>query len=136
VRSGRKDDLRFWLSAAATALALIAVVVSVVDGAQEALAFFIVAAAAGGLQTWAARELFIGLRRRISIGIAVAWLIAAAWIGVLLLMYLGASRPPPEPEATYIGLTATVYHLVALYGGAVLVSLSAFLRGRTYAWGK
>jgi hypothetical protein len=40
------------------------------------------------------------------------WLIAAAWIGVLLLMYQSASRPQPEPEATYLGLTATIYHLV------------------------
>jgi hypothetical protein len=40
-------------------------------------------------------------------------------------MYQSASRPPPEVEATYFGLTATAYRLVALYGGAVLVTIAA-----------
>ena len=47
-------------------------------------------------------------------------------VGVLLLTYLGASRPPPTPEATYLGLTATLYHLVGLYGGLVLMLGGAF----------
>jgi hypothetical protein len=43
-------------------LALVAVVVSLLDDAQEALAFFIVAAVATALQMWAARGPFVGLR--------------------------------------------------------------------------
>lgn len=119
--------MRFRLSAAATALALVAVAVSLLDNAQPALAFFIVAAVAAGLQMWSSRGPFVGLQRWISIGVAVVWLIAAVWIGVLLVMFQSALRPPPEPEATYLGLTATIYHLGALYGGAALVNLSAFL---------
>lgn len=119
--------MRSRLSAVAAILAGVAVVVSLVDDAQEALAFFAVAMVLATLQTRAAREPFVGVRRRLAMGIAVTWLVAAAWIGVLLVVYQAASRPPPEPEATYLGLTATAYHLVALYGGAVLVSLSAFL---------
>ncbi|MBA3779204.1 MAG: hypothetical protein H0X16_07900 [Chloroflexi bacterium] len=85
------------------------------------------AAVAAGVQAWSVREPFAGGRRRLAIGIAVLWLIAAIWTGVLLLVFQSASRPPPEPEATYLGLTATVYHLIALYGGAGLVALAAFL---------
>jgi hypothetical protein len=59
-------------------------------------------------------------------GIALAWVLGAVWIGVLLLMYQSASRPPPSPEETYLGLTATVYHVVAVYGGAVAVAIAAF----------
>jgi hypothetical protein len=36
------------------------------------------------------------------------------------------SRPPPQPEDTYLGLTATVYHLIGVYGGALLVLASTF----------
>lgn len=119
-------SMRVWFASAAAGLALIALLVSILDGAQEAVAFFAVAAVAAGVQAWSVREPFAGNRRRLAIGIAVLWLIAATWIGVLLLMFQSASWPPPEPEATYLGLTATVYHLVALYGGAGLVTLAAF----------
>jgi len=119
--------MRVWLATAAVALALLAVLVSLLDNAQEALAFFTVATVAAGVQARSVREPFAGNRRRLAIGIAVLWLIAVIWIDVLLLMYQSASRPPPEPEATYLGLTATVYHLVALHGGAGLSALAAFL---------
>lgn len=119
--------MRVSLSVGAVALAVIAVGVSILDNAQEGVAFFAAAAILAAVQAWGAREPFAGGRRRLSIGIAAAWLIAAAWVGLLLVMSQGASRPEPEPEATYLGLTATIYHLVALYGGAVLVTLSAFL---------
>ena len=56
----------------------------------------------------------------------------AAWIAVLLVMYQAmGSRPPPLPEDTYLGLTATIYHLIGVYGGALLVLASAFGPG---AW--
>ena len=56
-------------------------------------------------------------------------MLAAVWVGVLLVMSVTvwqASSPPPRPEDTYLGLTATVYHLVGLYAGAALMLLSAF----------
>jgi hypothetical protein len=119
--------VRVWFATAAVALALIAGLVSILDNAQEPLAFFAVTAAAAGLQAWFVREPFAGSRRRLAIGLAVHWLFAVLWIDVLLVMYQSASRPPAEPEATYLGLTATVYHLIALHGGAALVTLAAFL---------
>jgi lysylphosphatidylglycerol synthetase-like protein (DUF2156 family) len=116
--------MRAWLALSACGLAVVAAVVSVLDGAREPLALFTVAAVLAGVQAWAVREPYLGWRRGLGIGIAVVWLMAAVWIGALLVMYNAASRPPPEPEATYLGLTATVYHLVALYGGALLVAIA------------
>jgi len=117
---------RQWISAVAALLCAVALAVSVLDDAAEALAFFTVALVAAALQAWAGREPYEGPRRGVSVAIALLWWIAAAWIGVLLLMYQsGSSRPEPLPEATYLGLTATVYHLVALYGGALLVAVAA-----------
>jgi hypothetical protein len=61
----------------------------------------------------------------------VAWLGAAAWIGVLLVMYqmsCACSIPPRPPEATYLGLTATAYHLAGVYLGGALVAVAAFSR--------
>lgn len=71
---------------------------------------------------------FDGWRQVLARVLAVLWLIAGIWIGALLLMYLamGGDGPSPGPEAAYLGLTATVYHLVGLYGGLLLVLLSAF----------
>jgi hypothetical protein len=116
--------MRVFCALTACALAFVAVVVSVLDNAREPMAFFAAATVLAAIQAWAGREPYAGGRRAIGTGIAFVWLMAAAWIGLLLLAYQGASWPPPEPEATYLGLTATIYHLVALYGGAVLVTLA------------
>ena len=115
----------------AALLAAMALVVSILDDSAEGIAFFSAAAPGAAVQAWAVREPYGGARRRVAIALAVAWLVAAVWIGVLLVMYQSASRPLPEVEATYFGLTATAYHLVALYGGAVLVAVAA-LRLRSH----
>jgi hypothetical protein len=60
---------------------------------------------------------------------SLIWIIAAVCVAVLLLMFV-PSAPPPGPEDTYVGLTATVYHLGGLYGGAVLMLVSAFAPDR------
>lgn len=41
-----------------------------------------------------------------------------------------ATGPPPGAEATYLGLTATVYHLLGLYGGVLLALAAAFAPDR------
>jgi hypothetical protein len=43
---------------------------------------------------------------------------------------MGSSRPPSAPEATYLGLTATVYHVIGLFGGAALMAISGFAPDR------
>ena len=118
--------MRTWLALAAAALSGVAVLVSALDDAQEALAFFVAATIVALGQARLGSDASSAARRGAWF-IAVVWILAGAWIGVLLLMYQTASRATPGPEATYLGLTATVYHLVALYGGMVLVTLAAWL---------
>jgi Trk-type K+ transport system membrane component len=71
--------------------------------------------------------------RRGAMLLAVAWLGAGAAAAFLLVMYqtaCGCSTPdlsafPPTP--TYLGFSATTFHLIATYGGGPLVALAAFL---------
>jgi hypothetical protein len=111
---------------AAMVLAAIATVVASEDGDADIVPFFVGLTVAAGVEAWAAHPPFEGRRRWTAGLIALLWVVAAAWIAVLLVMYQAmSSRPPPLPEDTYLGLTATVYHLIGLYGGAALVSASA-----------
>lgn len=113
----------------ASGLAGLAAVVASLDGDADIVPFFVGLTFLGGVEAWAAHPPFAGRRRLLARGAALLWLFAAVWVGVLLLMYLTvwqASGPPPGPEATYLGLTATVYHLIGLYGGVVLVLIGAF----------
>ncbi|MSP56000.1 MAG: hypothetical protein EXR69_10410 [Myxococcales bacterium] len=112
------------------AVAGIAALVSMLDGAQLPLAFFVAALGLASVQAWAVRFPTPG-RNILAVGIAVVWLIAGVWIDVLLLMFHWASRPAPKVEATYLGVTATVYHLVALHLGAILLTASAMLAIRS-----
>ena len=103
---------------------------------EDLVPFFIGLSFLGGVDAWAAREPSAGWERTVARSVAVLWLIAAVWVGVLLgweALYYGASRPTPEPGRTFLALPVTVYHLLGLYGGAALVTWSAFgprTRGR------
>lgn len=119
------------LAIVATVLAAVAGVVASEDGDASLVPFFIALTVAGGIGAWATHEPFEGPRRVAARGIGVVWLGAAGWIGVLLLMEriaCGCSSPPPTAEATYLGLTATVYHLLGVYLGGALVAVAAFSR--------
>ena len=117
--------MRSVLGLAASALAGLAAVIASLDGGV--VPFFVGLTFLGGVEAWAAHPPFVGQRRWLARGVALLWLMAAVWIGVLLLMFLrGASMPELGPEATYLGLPATVYHLLGLYGGVLLVLVSAF----------
>lgn len=68
----------------------------------------------------------------IGAAIAAAWTTAGVWIGALLLFFqaaCGCSQPEPiGPPATYLGLTATAWHLAAMYGSNALILVAAFGR--------
>ncbi len=107
-------------SLAAAVLAGVAAVVASQDGDGDIVPFFVALTVAGGIHAWAT----LGRHRPVAYGIAGAWAVAAIWIGVLLIGYqamCACSYPPRAPEETYLGFTATVYHLVGLYGGLALV---------------
>jgi hypothetical protein len=121
--------MRSALGLGASALAGLAAVIASLDGDADIVPFFVLLTFAGGVAAWAAQTPFIGVRRRIARGIALAWLVGAVWIAVLLVAYVAAEPgPPPTPDEMYLGLSATIYHLVGLYGGLVLVLLLAFGR--------
>ena len=120
------------LAIGATALAGLAALAAAVDGDADILPFFIALTTAGGVGAVAVRDPYTGGRRLIARTIGVAWLLVGGYIGLLLLWYqtlCGCSFPAPvEPEATYLGLTATAYHLAGVFGGGVLMAVSAFSR--------
>jgi len=120
------------LAIAAGSLAAIAGVVATLDGDADIVPFFIGLTLAGGVGAWAVHEPYGGRRSLLARGIGGLWLSAAGWIGVLLIMYratCGCSYPEPlGPEATYLGLTATVYHFAGVYLGGALMAVAAFSR--------
>ena len=119
-----------WCSIAAATLAAVAALVSSFDGDDLELRFFLVASVVAAAQAWAARG--SDRHRMLVVGIAFLWLFVAAWIDALLVLFRGSGPDLPAPvvEATYLGLTATAYHVAALHGGAILVMLSAILGPR------
>ncbi len=121
--------MRSVLALAASALAGLAAVIASLDGDADIVPFFVGLTFLGGIGAWAAHPPLEGSRRRIGEGATLLWVFAAAWVGVLLLMSVTvwqASGPPPAPEDTYLGLTATVYHVIGLYAGAALMVVSTF----------
>ncbi len=121
--------MRSGLAIVASGLAGLAAVIASLDGTNDIVPFFVGLTFLGGVAAWATHDPYIGIRRRIARTVALVWLLAAVWVGVLLIMYVtvwsGSSSPPPGPVTTYLGLPATVYHLIGLYGGVVLTLVSA-----------
>jgi hypothetical protein len=124
--------VRSLLAIAAGSLAALAAIIASLDGDPDIVPFFVGLTLAGGVGAWAAHEPYGGRRRILAGAIGGMWLIAAGWIGVLLIMYratCGCSYPEPiGPETTYLGLTATVYHLAGVYVGGALMAVAAFSR--------
>lgn len=118
------------LGLAASALAGLAAVISSLDADPDLVPFFVGLTFLGGVVAWAVAGPASPRHRRIAVGAAGLWTLAAVWVAVLLLMFLtvwqGSSSPPPGPVQTYLGLPGTVYHLLGLYGGWALVALATF----------
>ena len=126
--------MRSALGLVASALAGLAAVISSLDGDGDIVPFFVGLTFVGGVAAWAAQPPFEGRRARVAKGVALVWLVAAIWVGVLLLMYVtvwqasSTSGPSPVADQTYLGIPATAYHLIGLFGGSVLVLVLAFGR--------
>jgi len=108
----------------ASVLAGIAAIVANLDFDADIVPFFVALTVAGGAHAWATSTPLRGGRRIVALGITAAWAVAGVWIGALLGMYqalCACSRPPPAVELTYLGLPATAYHLIGLYGGLLLI---------------
>jgi hypothetical protein len=123
--------MRSVLGLIASALAGLAAAIASLGNDSEIVPFFVALTFVGGVAAWSAHPPFGGQRRRLAQAVAVAWLVAAVWVGVLLLTYVGmqSGSSSEDPEQAYLGIPATAFHLVGLYGGAVLVLVLAFGRG-------
>ena len=120
--------MRSTLALIASALAGLAAVIGSLDVDSSTVPFFVGLTFLAGLQAWAAHPPFVGQRRTIARAIALVWLVASIVIGALLVMYVGVcgcSRPEPLPTVYYAGLPVTFYHLMGLYGGALLILATA-----------
>jgi len=127
--------MRSVLGLVAAALAGLAAIIASLDGDEDIVPFFVGLTFLGGVAAWAGHAPFGGRRRVIAQGVALVWLLAATWVSVLLVMSVtvwqgGSSTvsPVPIPDQVYLGLPATVYHLVGLYVGGILILILAFGR--------
>ena len=101
-------------------------------GDVDVVPFFLVLAWLGGLAGWAMHVPFGGARRGLALAIGVVWLLSAAWVAALLLAF-DSSSPTAATGTTFLGIPTTAYHLLGLYGGAVLVVAGAFGSDRWFA---
>jgi len=115
---GHDRPMRGLLALGAAALAGLAAVISSQDDDADFVPFFVGMMLLGAIAAWAAA----GGRPRVLDAVAVVWVIAAFWVGALLFIFRnGASGPTPGTVDTYLGLPATAYHLLGLYGGLALL---------------
>lgn len=117
----------------AAGLAVVPLAISRIDGDGDLDPFFaVLAVAALVVAALLGRVARRPTALRLATAIAVAWWIAAVWAAVLLAMYQAAcacSRVDPAslpPPSTIAGLPvpalATVTHVLATYGGGLLVA--------------
>jgi hypothetical protein len=119
------------LAIGAAGLAAVAAFVSQLDGDLDLVPFFVGLTVLGGAGAFVVREPYTENRRVLGGVMATLWIATAAIIGGLLLWHqalCGCSMPEPVAEATYLGLTATVYHVAAVYLGGALMAVAAFSR--------
>ena len=121
------------LALGAAGLTAAATVISQLNGDSMELGFFaaltLAALVAAGALVPAAGD----RGHLVAAMIAAAWKTGGVWIGVLLVQFVvacGCLRPVEPPEATYLGLTATTYHLVAMYAANALLLVAAFGRSK------
>lgn len=135
-RSTNSTEARTFLAVGAAVLAAIPLALSRLDGDGDLDPFFaILVVAALTVAALTALAPSHPATRPISWLIVLAWFAAGAAIAFLLVIYQWAcacSRPDPAsfpPAASYLGLPATAFHLLATYGGGALVALSVALSG-------
>jgi uncharacterized YccA/Bax inhibitor family protein len=118
--------MRSLISLAAAALAGLAAVISSLDHHADFVPFFVGLTFLGAINAWAVDVPRAHPRRWAAVGSALLWTFAAAWFAVLLVFPFQASGPPPVPDDTFLGLPATLYRMLGLFGGAALVLVATY----------
>lgn len=133
-----RSAVRAALPVIAAGLAAIPLVLSRLDGDADLDPFFAILVVIALLSALAvSRAPTSRLARITGRALALAWLGAAVSAAFLLVMYqsaCGCSMPDPAglpPLPTYVGLPATAFHLLATYGGGLLVALAVFVPARS-----
>jgi hypothetical protein len=116
------------LAVAATLLCVPALAISVLDGDSVLVAFFAALSVAAGVVALLARGPWEGWRRGIGMLVGIAWIVVGIAIALFIGSFRSAGSLPVEmpPESTYLGLTASFYHLVAICGGGALIVTAVF----------
>ena len=128
-----RSNLAVGAALVAAVLAALPLVLSRLDGDADLDPFF-AALVVAALVVAAIAERPTASRQVRLVGrlLALAWIGVAVWAAFLLVMFqtaCGCSSPDPAslpPPATYLGLPATAFHLLATYGGSLLVAFAAF----------
>jgi hypothetical protein len=122
--------MRSALALAAAFLAALAAVASWWSGEDDTIAFFVVLAVVAVAIAALANGSWVGRRRLVGRSLAVAWVLAAVWIGVLLVGYQTScactTAPLAEPDPNVAGIPTTLFHVLATYVGGVLVAVATF----------
>jgi hypothetical protein len=120
--------VRSLLAAAATVLCVPALAISVLEGDSVLVPFFAALSVAAGVAALLARRRWEGWRRGIGMLVGIAWVMAGVAISLLVGLFGSGGSLPTEmpPEPTYLGLTASFYHLVAICGGGALIVAAVF----------
>ena len=127
-RSGLLGGTAGALAVAASALAGVATAISSLDGDLDLVPFFVLLTFVGGVIAVLLQPPIAAARRTVALLLAAGWAGAAIWAGVLIWYQTacGCSSPPPVPDATYLAIPASAFHLAAAFVGGTLVTVAAF----------
>ena len=130
--------MRSALALAAAGLALIAAAASAVSGEDDVVAIFLVLTVVAVVIAVLCAGSWSGRARVAARTLAVLWVVAAVWIGVLLVVYQTScacsSAVLVGPDPNVAGIPTTFFHLLATYLGGAFVGVATF-SGRLAAHG-
>jgi len=122
--------MRSTLALAAACLALIAAVASALSAQGDVIVFFLILGVVAVVIAVLCAGPWTRPARLAARALAVAWGIAAIWIGALLVWYQAScacsTAVPLEPDPSVAGIPTTLFHLLATYLGGVLVVVATF----------
>jgi hypothetical protein len=122
--------MRSKLAIVAAILAGLAAIASWWSHEDDTVAFFLVLGAVAVVIAALANGPWTGRRRLVGRSLAVAWVVAAAWIGILLVGYQTSCACSTTvlsgPDSNVAGIPTTLFHLLATYLGGALVVVATF----------
>ena len=127
--------MRLGTALLAAALTGVAALASTTAGRGGGYVEFFVVLTAGALVVALSAAVGNDALTRVARGVVLAWDASVLWALALLLQFdhIGLSAAPGGRPEDFLGVPVVAFHVAAAYGGAVLVTLSAFGRPRSSA---